>query len=112
MNKPASILASCWVLIFVAGSSIASFGQNKTVDAIRSADQAWMKVFAAKDLEKSVAFMDDKGAVLCSNAPIADSKDAITKMFIGFFTIPDLKISWHPDRADVARSGDLAAPMT
>jgi hypothetical protein len=30
-----------------------------------------MKVFAAKDLEKSVAFLADEGSVLAPNAPIA-----------------------------------------
>jgi hypothetical protein len=35
-----------------------SFGQasGKASDALLAADAAWMKVYAAKDLEKSVAF--------------------------------------------------------
>lgn len=93
--------------IFVACTSIASLGQVKAADAVRTADQDWLKVFAAKNLDKSVAFFDEKGAMLPSNAPIADSKEAISKMLTGFFALPDLRISWQVGRADVAHSGDL-----
>ncbi len=80
---------------------------NASVEAIRRADQDWMKVFAAKDLQKSVAFCDEKGAVLSSNAPIANGHEAIGKLFEGFFALPDLKLTWTPNRAEVARSGEL-----
>src|SRR5262249_39258713 len=76
-------------------------------EAVRAADQAWMQVFAAKDLDKSVEFCDENGAVLGSNAPIANGRDAIRKSFAGFFALPNLKISWHPDRVSTAKSGEL-----
>lgn len=44
---------------------------------------------------------------MASNASIAEGKEAISKLIAGFFALPDLKISWHVDRADVARSGNL-----
>lgn len=97
----------CWALIFVGCLTLPGLGQVKLAEAVRTADQDWLKVFAAKNLDKSVAFFDEKGAMLASNAPIADSKEAISKLLTGFFALPDLKISWHVDRADVARSGDL-----
>jgi ketosteroid isomerase-like protein len=77
------------------------------VDAVRAADQEWMKVFAAKNLEKSVAFCDENGAVLGANAPIANGREAISKMFAGFFALPNLQMTWHVNRADVAKSGEL-----
>jgi len=102
-----SLVAGCWALIFIGCASIAGFGQAKSTDTIRSADQDWLKVFAGKNLDKSVAFLDEKGAILSPNAPIADGKEAVSKLLTGFFALPDLKIRWHVDRADVARSGDL-----
>jgi ketosteroid isomerase-like protein len=96
-----------WALIFVGCTSIAGFGQAKSADAVRAADQGWLKVFAAKNLDESVAFLDEKGAMLPPNAPIADGKEAISKLLTGFFALPNFKISWHVDRADVARSGEL-----
>ena len=101
------IVASCCALIFVACVSVVGQGQAKPADAVRAADQDWLKVFAAKNVDKSVEFFDDKGAMLASNAPIAESKEAISKLLTGFFALPNLKISWRVDRADVARSGEL-----
>ena len=100
------LAATSFVLLF----SVSAFAKEKSnpVDAVRAADQEWLKVFAAKDLDKSVAFCDEKGAVLASNAPIANGREAISKLFAGFFALQDLKISWHPDRVEVAKSGELA----
>src|ERR1041384_6048833 len=76
-------------------------------DAIRKADQDWLRVFAAKDLTKSVDFVIAGGAVLAPNAPIATGHEAIGKLFEGFFSIPELKIEWHPSKVEAARSGEL-----
>ncbi|HTS37747.1 MAG TPA: DUF4440 domain-containing protein [Candidatus Solibacter sp.] len=96
------------LLLLCIGAS-PSLGQSvmKSAEAVRSADQEWMKVFAAKNLDKSVAALDESGAVLASNAPIANGREAVAKLFTGFFALPDLKISWHVDRAEVAKSGEL-----
>jgi ketosteroid isomerase-like protein len=102
-----SVIGISSALIFVVCLTLPGLGQVKAAEAVRTADQDWLRVFAAKNLDKSVAFFDEKGAMLASNAPIADSKEAISTLLTGFFALPDLKISWHVDRADVARSGDL-----
>jgi hypothetical protein len=54
------------VLLFSAISMSGSFGQEsgKASDALLAADAAWMKVYAAKDLEKSVAFFDNEGSAI------------------------------------------------
>jgi ketosteroid isomerase-like protein len=79
----------------------------KPEDAIRKADQDWLRVFAAKDLANSVNFVIDDGSILGPNAPIATGHDAISQAFSGFFALPDLKIEWRPAKAEVARSGEL-----
>jgi len=76
-------------------------------DAVLAADAAWLKVYAAKDLEKSVAFFHEEGSMLPPNAPIATAKDALTKLIGGAFAIPDYKLSWHANKVGVARSGEL-----
>ena len=97
------------VLLFSAISMSGSFGQagDKASDALLAADAAWMKVYAAKDLEKSVAFFDNEGSMLPSNAPIAVGKDALTKFIGSAFTTPDYTLSWHANKVAVARSGEL-----
>jgi ketosteroid isomerase-like protein len=107
MKTRPALMRCCCTLIFVGCINITCLGQVKSADAIRSADQGWLKVFAAKNLEKSVAFLDESGAVLAPNGPIANGREAVSKLFTGFFALPELKISWHVDRADVAHSDDL-----
>jgi ketosteroid isomerase-like protein len=96
-------------LLFFALSMSGSFGQasGKASDALLAADAAWMKVYAAKDLEKSVAFFDNEGSMLPSNAPIATGKDALTKLIGIAFATPDYTLSWHANKVGVARSGEL-----
>jgi ketosteroid isomerase-like protein len=101
------VLVACLAVVYLDASISVGQDGTKAVDAVRAADQEWMKVFAAKNLEKSVAFCDESGAVLSSNAPAANGRDAIAKLFSGFFQLANLKISWLPNRADVAKSGEL-----
>jgi ketosteroid isomerase-like protein len=101
------VLAACLVLSLFLPSSAGGKPPKNPADAVRAADEEWMKVFAAKDLDKSVAFCEGNGAVLPPNAPIAQGRQAIAKSLAGFFAFPNLKITWHADQADVARSGEL-----
>jgi ketosteroid isomerase-like protein len=97
-------------LVFMLAVLVATVGQisaKTSVDSLRAADAGWMKVFSAKEVAKSVAYCDESGSVLAPNAPIATGRAAIAKQFEGFFALPDLKITWVADKADVAKSGEL-----
>jgi ketosteroid isomerase-like protein len=76
-------------------------------DELRTADVAWLKVYRAKDLEKSVAFCDEEASMLVPNAPMATGKEAITKMIARGFALKDYELTWQPNRVGVAQSGDL-----
>ena len=93
--------------VVFTGTTLYAQTTSSAASAIRKADLAWEKVFAAKDLDKSVDFCAADASVLSPNAPIATGHDAISKLFAGFFALPDLKISWRPDKVEAARSGDL-----
>jgi ketosteroid isomerase-like protein len=97
------------VVLFATISVSGSLGQvsGKASDALLAADAAWMKVYVAKDLDKSVAFFDDEGSMLPPNAPIATGKDALTKLIGSAFAFPDYKLGWHANKVGVARSGEL-----
>jgi ketosteroid isomerase-like protein len=88
-------------------SSGAASGQTggDAVDGVRAADAAWLKVYSAKDLSKSVAFFDEQGSMLAPNAPIATGKATIAKLISSDFAFGDL--IWHLDKAGVSQSGDL-----
>ena len=105
-----SLINAVICVMIIALQAVQASAQKKHVtpeETIRAADQQWLKVFAAKDIEKSAAFCAVDGSVLAPNAPIATGDAAIKKLFAGFFALPDLKISWQPLRIQVARSGEL-----
>lgn len=106
MFKRSSILILLMVASALASAQTSRHATNPR-DAIRKADQDWLRVFAAKDLTKSVDFVIAGGSVLAPNAPIATGHDAISKSFAGFFALPDLKIEWRPNKVEVARSGEM-----
>jgi ketosteroid isomerase-like protein len=81
--------------------------RNKAVDAVRAADAAWLKAFTDRDFNKSVALCDEHGSMLVPNAPIATGKKAIAKLIAAGFAMRDYKLAWHPNKAGVARSGEL-----
>jgi ketosteroid isomerase-like protein len=94
--------------MIVLGAALYGSAQNhKAAEAIKTADQQWLAVFAAKDLDKSVAFCAEDGAVLAPNSPIAQGHEAIRSSFAGFFKLPGLKISWVTDKVEASKSGDL-----
>lgn len=94
-------------LVFLVVSGCVALGQTKgkAEDTILAADAAWLKVYQAKDLAKSVAFCDEQGSTLAPNAPIATGKDAIEKVIADDFVHDN--ITWHANKVGVARSGDL-----
>lgn len=105
--RNAVVIAAAVIVLFFNALAAAGQKPKNASEAVRAADEAWMKVFSAKDLEKSVAFCEENGAVLAPNAPIAQGRQAISKSFAGFFALPNLKITWHADKAAAARSGEL-----
>ena len=98
---------SAFVLCFALLFSLAALAQNKDIDAIRSAAQQWLKFFAARDLEHSLAMCQHGAAFLGQNAPAAEGKADISSVFSGLFALPNFKISWTVKQAEVAQSGDL-----
>jgi ketosteroid isomerase-like protein len=94
-------------VIAILAAATLQISAESNVDSLRAADAAWMKVFSAKDVVKSVAYYDEAGSSLAPNAPIATGREAIAKALVGFFALPNLKITWSADKADVARSDEL-----
>jgi ketosteroid isomerase-like protein len=100
-------IAAFLAVLFVAGVSARGQANHKVEDSLRAADQAWLKVYAAKDLDKTVAFFDEQGSILADNQPAATGKKAITEVFREEFKLQDYKLTWAITWAGVAASGDL-----
>jgi ketosteroid isomerase-like protein len=102
MNRGACVAL---VLCLAAGPVVGA--ETAAQQAIRAADEEWARVFAARDLDRSVSVCTSDAAVLAPNAPRASGHQAIRELFQETFALPELKISWTPSEIRVANSADL-----
>jgi ketosteroid isomerase-like protein len=81
--------------------------QSADEAAIRAADVTWSEIAAKKDLEAIVAYYTDDVVVLPPNIPAAIGKQAARELNRAMIAMPGYTVTWHPERIEVARSGDL-----
>jgi ketosteroid isomerase-like protein len=99
--------AAALVCAMLLSSSALAGPQPGSEAAIRAADQDWLRVYAAKDLEKSVDVCAQGCEVLAPNAPRAVGRAAIRDVFKSDFALPDMKIVWTPTEVRVVKSGEV-----
>jgi len=73
---------------------------------LRELDAQWSKAAGARDLNATVAFYADDAVVMPGDGPVANTKQAIHDLWAPMMA-QDLSVSWQPNQAEVARSGDL-----
>jgi uncharacterized protein (TIGR02246 family) len=78
--------------------------------AVKDQDAQWSKTAMANDLEGSVSYYSDDASMLPPNAPIATGKQAIRAVWASLLS-PDVTVSWQVNKAEAARSGELAYVM-
>jgi uncharacterized protein (TIGR02246 family) len=74
---------------------------------IRDMETAWVKEFAAKDMDKIVAHYADDGMVLLANAPTMTGKDAIRAGLKDTIADPKFSLDLKTVKVDVSKD-DLA----
>jgi len=105
--KISQTVALFTVVLAVALDASAQTGNQKAADAIRKADQQWMAAYAAKDVDKSAAFMAPDGAMYAPNAPAVQGLEAVKSMAAEMFKLPDVKLTWTPTLVEAAKSGEI-----
>lgn len=85
-------------------------GDHRTTDAaaVLAADSAWAQTFARKDMRAYLTFVDSNASILAPGAPAVSGLRDVRTLVESYMTLPGLRGTWHPERAEVARSGELA----
>jgi ketosteroid isomerase-like protein len=81
--------------------------KKQDVDALLTADAAWLKAYQSKDAKAAAAFYDKQGAMLAPNRPLLTGEKDIAEFIAKAFQLRDYEIHWYPNKAGVARSGEL-----
>lgn len=74
--------------------------------ALRETDAQWAQAAATRNVDATVAFYTDDAALFPPNAPLANSKEDVRKLWAGLL-VPEISLTWKAAKVEVARSGDL-----
>jgi ketosteroid isomerase-like protein len=77
-----------------------------SVNAVRTADAAWAKKAAARDVEGVVSYYADDAVVMPPNAAMAMDKGAERKAWADIL-VPGADVSWTSGKVEAAQSGEL-----
>jgi ketosteroid isomerase-like protein len=101
--------AGCLIVLAIACSGPAP-SDSRAADeaAIRQTDDSWLKAIAAKQLDATVSFYDERASLFVPNAPIATGREDIHKTWARLFAVPGFALAPRTAKIEVARSGDLA----
>jgi len=113
MFKAILFIAVVGTFIFQSGcppdkSPVVADTRAADEQAIRDGEAAWVKDFAAKDVEKIAGHYADDGYSMIPDMTIMKGKDAIRAGLKEEFADPNSTLDFHPDKVEVAKSGDIA----
>lgn len=107
LSRPALYLCLALLLFVSACNQTPADTRAADESAIRDLDAQWSKMAGAHDLEGTLSYYSDDALLLPPNAPMVSGKQAIRAMWTSLLG-PDVSLSWHATKVEVARSGDLA----
>lgn len=110
MKMPRMLALAGVCLVAGAGLAVAEGAKvDPAAEAatLKALDKAWSEAAGRKDLDATVAFMAEDGETLAPNEPVARTREAIRASWNGLMQLPDAKLYWEPERAQVAASGEL-----
>jgi uncharacterized protein (TIGR02246 family) len=94
------------LLVGVVGCGRIDVASEKA--ALLETDRTWAREAAnGHDAEKVLAYWTEDARVVMAGEPTLDGKKAIREMVTKSLATPGFHITWTPERAEVAASGDV-----
>lgn len=106
-------MSRCSVLVVGVAVAVAcrpstNAAGNAEVARLLATDREWASLSAAsKNADSVSAYWTDDARVVLPGQPVLSGKAAIREMVAGTMKIPGFRVTWSPDSAVVAGSGDL-----
>jgi len=104
LRKAAPVAA---VLFLVAGCQTSTVDIAKEKDTLLATDREWSQLCSAGQNPDSVLSYWTEDASVAGPGVFVQGKPAIKQMVASSFATPGFHISWTPEKAVIARSGDL-----
>lgn len=97
----------CVLMLMLAGAGCArSANVEQERNAVLAVDREWAQ--STKDVDKFMSYMAQDATTYAPGAPAAKGAPAIRSMFEEMSKTPGFSVTWTPEKAEVAASGDIA----
>ncbi len=97
------------VVFLVAGLVSTSSALAHSVSAqIKEMDVKWVAAFKQRDFATIEALYASNGLLLPSNSPPVEGPKAIVEVWKSWGELPNVEVTFGPDRIEAASSGDMA----
>jgi ketosteroid isomerase-like protein len=102
----ATALFVCRPNLWAAGPDLAA-----AEAAVRKADADWAAAASNASVDQWMAFYAADAVVLLPQEPLASGEELVRHSVADLLALPHVSVAWHPVKAEMARSGNLAYLM-
>lgn len=85
----------------------ANTDQTAESENLKQVSREWARAAESGDVEKTLQYWSDDAMVISAGEPVRQGKASIREMVEGSMNMPGFKITWEPEKAVIAKSGDL-----
>lgn len=108
MSRRSVLAAGVAIAVALGCRTSKSAAGDGGVGQLLATDREWARLSAvSKNADSVSAYWTDDARVVLPGEPVLSGKTAIREMVAGTMTIPGFRVTWSPDSAVVASSGDL-----
>jgi uncharacterized protein (TIGR02246 family) len=108
MNRVTRTALPAFVALAAACATTMRVDRASEEQRIRELSQQALRAAQSKDAATFASFYADDAVVMNANQPAIQGREAIRRMAVEMFSLPNLAFSFTPTRIEVAERGDLA----
>jgi len=108
MKRFATLCAIATMALPLTACNQTADTHDADVKAIQDNEAQWNQDWAAKDQDKIMAHYADDAILIVSGSPSSSGKEAIRTALKPMVADPALSLKFHPNKVEVAKSGDVA----
>jgi uncharacterized protein (TIGR02246 family) len=95
------------IALALMGCSRTTIDTKAEGEKLMQLSREWSQYASSRDVEKTLSYWADDATVISAGDATLKGKAAIRQMVEGSYKDPSFQISWEPQQADIAQSGEL-----
>ena len=101
------ILTATSLVLALMGCSRTAIDTKAEGEKLMQLSREWSQSASKRDVDKTLSYWADDATVISAGDATLKGKAAIRQMVEGSYKDPSFQISWEPQQAEIAQSGDL-----